>query len=839
MLYLKNNCFLLIFLLISFSDVSAGILKGTIKDENGESLPYATVYIAGTTIGTSSNAEGVYELTIPSGSHKIYCQYMGFQQSSFTVTLQENETVTHHFKLKEQTLRIKEHIVKASEDPALYIIRKVIARRKFHQQQIKTFETDIYLKGVLRTREIPTKVLGVKVEPGMVTGLDSAGKGILYLCEEEATYYTQDNQSKTVIHAVRESGNPNGLGVSSFPEVVRFYENNIHISEGIAPRGMISPVSDGALNYYRYKLEGDFEEAGNTIYKITVTPKRPYEPLFTGTLYIVDEKWNIHSLDVFATQKSNINFLDTLRIEQLYIPLAPDTWVIKQQNISLAVKIMGFDLIGGFVTVYNGQKINQRIADTFFNSKITSIYQADANQKDTSYWRASRPIPLQEDEVRDFIVKDSVRMIEEDPAYLDSLRRRGNRISISDVFLGGMSFRGKESKYFIRSNALLSGLMNYNTVEGIQLAPRVNVHYRVDTFRHIQGDMAVRYGFSNQHWNAIGKIAYLHQDKIWRRRSWKIGVEGGKYVFQFNPYNPIQPLYNTITTLFYRHNYLKIYERAGGKIFFERNYGNGLKWSASASLQQRSYLENTTDFSFAKGSTGGFTPNFPPELAWMPLEAHRAALLELSLSWQPGYTYIQYPGYKVPRPGNLPVFSLKYEKGVPGIMDSKTDFDKWEAGIQGDIKMKIAGVLNYHAYAGGFLNNRYVGIPDLNHIQGNQVIIAAPYLESFQTAPYYLYSNKEPLYGAAHVEWNLNGFITNKIPLLRQLSWYLVAGGNVYYVNENLYHAEAFAGIDNIGYKVFRLFRVDVVQSWNSLNKQATAIRIGLKIGSLNFGGDW
>ena len=62
--------------------------------------------------------------------------------------------------------------------------RKVIGRRKFHLNQVEAFQADIYLKAVLKTRQTPAKVLGQKVNDGEM-GLDTNGKGILYLLEEE------------------------------------------------------------------------------------------------------------------------------------------------------------------------------------------------------------------------------------------------------------------------------------------------------------------------------------------------------------------------------------------------------------------------------------------------------------------------------------------------------------------------------------------------------------------------------------------------------------------------------------------------------------------------------
>ncbi|RYZ49509.1 MAG: carboxypeptidase-like regulatory domain-containing protein [Sphingobacteriales bacterium] len=356
--------FLFLLILIPFAG-QCGSISGKISDQKGETLPFATVFVVGTTVGTSANAAGEYMLQLAPGTYKIACQFIGYKQQVYTAVISDAPLV-HNFSLEEQSLEMKAVEVKASEDPALYIMRKVIAKRSFHANQIKTFQTGIYLKGVFKTRQTPNKVLGQKVEAGEM-GLDSAGKGILYLCEQVATYYTQGNRDQTIIHSVRESGDPNGLGLSRFPPVINMYENNVKVASGFSPRGFISPVSDAALGYYKFKLEGDFTESGNTIYKIRVTPKRKYEPLFTGVIYIVDDQYALHSVDLLTTKTSNLEFLDSLRVEQIYLPLDKETWIIKQQVMHAAVKLFGFDIVGNFVTVYNDQKVNQQIPDSVFD----------------------------------------------------------------------------------------------------------------------------------------------------------------------------------------------------------------------------------------------------------------------------------------------------------------------------------------------------------------------------------------------------------------------------------------------------------------------------------------
>ena len=806
----------------------AGILQGKVTDSKGEALPFATVFVQGTTVGTSANADGFFQLQLDAGTHNVSSQYIGYKQVTASITITGNETQTHNFSLPAEGLAIKGVTIKGNaEDPAYAIIRQAIKRRGFHLKQVRSFQAGIYLKGVMRLRQSPKKLFGQKVDDDNSMGLDSNGKGMLYLCEEVADYYAQEpNKQRTIIHSVRESGNPGGLGLSQIPPVITFYENNIYIGPQITPRGIVSPIADGALNYYKYHLDGYFEQDGRTIDKIRVTPKRAYEPLFNGYIYIAEEDWAIQSLSLSTNKKQGLELADTLRLDQTFLPLKPDTWVVQSQLFYPAIKLFGFDVTGSFVTAYNNQKVNEPVPDSVFNQHVISSYDKTANKKDTAYWTTTRSIPLEQDESRDYVRKDSILKLNTNPAHRDSLRRSHNRITVGNIAFSGVSLEAKGDVH-ITSNSLLT-MTNYNTVEGLNMAPRINIRKTLDTGKTLLFRSAFRYGFSNHHFNGIGSIIYTQTDPTWHGRSWSVSADGGKYVFQYNPINPVQPLLNTITTLFANDNYLKLYERWDGTVRAHRNWGNGLKAGLSLSYQHRLPLENTTTYSWAKSDAGPLTSNIPAELTGYHFEEHDAVVAKASISYRPGTTYTEYPDYKVAHEGRWPLFTLNYDKGIPSILNSKTNFDKWRFAMDGRFRLHLLGSVNYNIAAGGFLNRNYVGLPDLMHIDGNQFPLASPYLQSFQMAPYYRYSNADKIYAEAHIEYNLEGLLTNKLPLFRQARWYFILGNNTYFAGNNKYYTEAFLSIDNLGYKIFRFLRVDLVESWDTQGHRNSGIRLGI-----------
>lgn len=58
------------------------VIKGTVVDEKGEPLPGASIKVDGTTTGTSTDLDGKFRLTLPSGKNKLTVSFVGYQPMS-------------------------------------------------------------------------------------------------------------------------------------------------------------------------------------------------------------------------------------------------------------------------------------------------------------------------------------------------------------------------------------------------------------------------------------------------------------------------------------------------------------------------------------------------------------------------------------------------------------------------------------------------------------------------------------------------------------------------------------------------------------------------------------
>jgi len=831
---MRTFILLFLFSLLHFT-AHAVKISGTITDDKGNILPFASVFIKGSSTGTTSNNRGKYFLDLPAGSYIIVCQYVGYARQEKGVTL-TSESITLDFSLSIQQTNLKEVIVKAgAEDPAYEIIRHAIKKRKSYENPLDSFTCEAYIKTLIRSRSLPSKILGKTFsdEDRKDLGVDSEGRGIIYLSESLTRIaFKKPDKIKLEVISGRESGS-NGYGFN-FPTFINFYSNNVNIFiTQLSPRGYVSPIADGALNYYKYKFLGSFVEDGKEINQIRVIPKRRFEPLFFGTINITDGDWRIHSLDLTLTRDYQLEIVDTLSIKQIQVPITPKIWRTQNQVVNFSFKKFGIDVTGNFLNVYSNYELEPRFRKKYFNNVVVK-YDTGVNKKSFAYWDSLRPVPLEPEELEDFRIKDSTFKSRNDSANLrktaDSLRKKQGRITVMNIFFNGIKRSDYDPDHPLSLSVKpLIPQIEYNTVEGTVIQGEASFlkEYK-KTGNSIEFTPHVRYGFSNTHLNAWATLVL--SKKIFQidmngethsRSSWVFS--GGKRVSQFNPDNPIGPVMNEFYTLFFRDNYMKIYENYFGSVLYRKRFDNGFRITGSLLYEDRLPLNNTTDYSFFGSKNKQFTPNYPYELINENFSPNQALIAGIDLQFKPGQRYIEFPDNRFAIGSKYPTLALSFRAGIPNLFGSDVNYEKWQFSLWDNVNFKLKGEFKYRFGIGGFFNTKSLYVMDYQHFNGNQTFYASPYLNSFQLAPYYQNSTTASLYGVGHIEHHFNGMLTNKVPLLRNLQWNLVIGSNAFYVNQDNNYVEIFAGLENI----FKLFRVDVVGSYLNGKPGQVGVRLG------------
>ena len=823
-----KNYTLLAFLFFSISNFAQ--IKGTITDEKGNPLPFVSVFEENTYSGTTSNEQGKYQLNIKEvGKNKIVFQYLGFKTQKISVS-GDSKTIVLDVKMAEESFALNEVVIDPKKNPADAIIRNAIAEKKDNSDKTGRYTADFYSKGMFKVKDLPKKILGKKVDLGqdMASNLDSTGTGILYLSEtiSKITFEKPDKLKEKII-ASKISGNNKGYSYNTASlSTYDFYDNTLDFDVKL-----ISPIADNAFSYYKYKLEGTFYDDNNQqVYKIKVIPKRDKEPVFEGYIYIVDDSFAIYALDLdIKGYRMKNEFTEVMTLKQSFSYNTKNKiWTKNAQTLDFNAGIFGVKFSGKFNYVYSNYEFPASFEKKTFGNEIVA-FEANANKKDDAFWNQIRPIPLTIEESTDYTKKDSLQTIRKSQKYMDSVDTKNNKFKVTDILMG-YDYKNTFKKYSFDYKGLLNiASLSFNTVQGFNLDSGFSFKkWNEDEGKSTSISTTFNYGFSDERFRITGDFTHKFNNINFAT----INVSGGTKVAQFNSFEPISKLVNSVSSLFFKDNYMKLYNLEYAQIGYSQNILNGVNLFGKVGYEQRKPLFNTTDYSFFKkddiySSNNPLAPNDFTTPAFDPHHLFKAAI---STRINFGNKYISRPDgrYNI-KNDKYPTVFLAFEKAF-AASEKKYEFERIGASVVYDLSLDNKGTLGMNLRAGKFFNAENISFIDYRHFNGNQTHIGTSerYLNVFNLMPYYANSTNDS-YLEMHLEHNDKGFIMNKIPLLNLLKSTMNLGFHSLAIPDRKPYTEFTAGLDNLGFGKFKLFRVDYVHSYQG-GIQQNGVVFGLKI---------
>lgn len=852
--------------------LSAQGIKGKVTSTEGESLPYASVYVRNLGDGVPTNQDGKYEYKLEPGVYDVLIQFLGYKSQLKTVEI-GNEWVEMDFTLEPQVYTLGEVEVRAgAEDPALTIMRKAISKAKFHRLQLQKYSMTVYLKGTGQLTNAPFFLKKTLEKEGL--NLNEA-----YTSESVSRItFTQPNKVEEKVISIRTNGDNQATSPAPYIQT-SFYQEKIN--------EIISPLSRSAFTYYKFTYEGSFFDQDVMINKIRVTPRSRGERVFEGYIYIIEDLWAIHSLNL----KTSLLGFD-IQATQQYAPVAENVWMPLTHTYRFGGKFFGFE--GEFkyiastreyeVTLnpdlaYVPEIIDEKVQEvpeevSSFDKNESALEQLAKEQPTTrkeyrklineyekeaqkereepeviresyysidslakkralSYWDSIRPVPLTEKEVEGYQRDDSLAVVEAAKmSEVDSVAQKAKRKYKPLDFMNGASYSfGKGVSIGFKQNWTK---ISFNTVEGFKVG--MGFFYRkyeeeklADSVNRIRKSFNIepelRYGFSSDRF--YGKV-----DFRWSTTKpisgFTYGLEGGRYIYQFNGGEPINEQVNAFYSLLFRQNYMKLYEQDFARVYWSHRVNYGFTYKVNLGYLNRRQLFNNSNYSWYNKEGREYSLNLPEnvETSDLAFSDHEIVKFNATIAWRPGIKYGIRNGRKYPITDKSPLINFNYSKAIGGILSSENpaDFDHLEIGIEHYFEFGVSGKLDFNISAGAFLNNNQVYFQDYQHFGGNRTIFSnfGP-ASNYRFMDYYKYStNTSYLSGIFHYQFRK--FLFTQLPMLR----FSGLRENLFF---NYLKTENSPNYWEVGYSLdnlFRIFRVEFGAGFEDRNFLRGGMRMGV-----------
>lgn len=841
---------LFLFVLVSIQPLNGQAIKGKITDNSGQPIPFATVYIKELTKGSTANPDGNFDLKIPEGQYSIIISALGYKPETRHIEV-NNKPTELNIILTKHTYTINEiRIYSGSEDPAYGIMRKAIGLAPYYLNQIKHYSAEVYLKGSIIVLKIP-KLLQKAIKVEANENEVEVGRNYVEESLNEIIFDAPDKYNQRVISFNTSFPGDNEVDAMGFVKS-SFYQPTVDMA--------ISPLAPNAFSHYRFKYEGVSFEGNYAINKIKVTPRRKSQQLFTGYLYIVDDYWNIHSIDLTVEL-----FVGPIRIRQLYTLVKDNAWLPVSYNMDVKVSIIGIKANVSYLSSvkYSDIEINRDITpplalhetikkpepvddkpehaqDKKITEQIENILskeemsnrdmiklvrlmdketkkekpedksleikettnftiEKDAKRNDSTYWNKIRPIPLTENELIGYRIRDSVLLAKSDTTLdADTLKKQKSRIiKFAGNVISGKTFRLKDSSLVFRYDGLIGlNKLSFNTVDGWTYKQEFSIKKVFSSGREFGIYPEIGYAFNRKAvmWNIHNSFSYAPLKRA------GFFFDLGQRSSDFNPEYGINRSLNSISSLFFKYNYLRLYEESYFKIGNNIDLINGLQLSVSAKYAERMHLENSTDYSFFFIDNRDYEDNKPENihLTNYPLDDQESFVFSLGLSYTPDYYYRIKNGIKNMVSSDYPTFRIEYQKGIPGAFNSRADFDFFEGQIFQSKDLGIFSNLDWSIGAGVFITRRNIHFADFKHFNTQEIPLLLDRPENaFMLLEYYQYSTPE-WFAEAHIKYNTPFLLIKLLPFFSEKLWQETLYGNYLYQPEFKNYVELGYGLTDV-----------------------------------------
>ncbi|MBP6323797.1 MAG: carboxypeptidase-like regulatory domain-containing protein [Chitinophagales bacterium] len=736
---------LILFLFGYFSVQSQTFIEGQVFDAaTKEPVGYANIYIKGTTIGTTTDDTGYYQLKLQTIYDSVSAAYLGYSEATQPIKKQERQRINFMLEAS-QSMLAEAVIIGSKESLEDYLIRKILENKdKNDKKHLQNYSYESYNKIELDVKNMSEKFMNRKIlKPFkfVFDNIDSTSEDepfLPMLLSESISdfYYTSKlNKKREIIRASKISG----VNDASFNEFLSATYQDIDVYDNaytIIDKQFISPIANSCKTFYRYKVIDTLVLDNVVHYKLMFEPKTKGDNTFFGSFIVSENNYAIKGIQLRMAPHVNINFVKKIEINQDFDFVDQQFWMMT--NDYLLVEFSPLEKMPAIITrknaVYRNFKINTSFNDSVISKMKEELYIDEREvKKDQAYWDSSRFIQLSKNEAAVYHIIDTLKTV---PAYK-------TYVDIINLVLTGYYKTGP-----VELGPIVS-LISYNKLEGWRFGAGIRTNYKMCEWAQVGGHFA--YGLRDKRFKGDVNARFL-VDKQPRQI---ISASYTHDVSELSRTNDLLASDNILSIIINRRKpdvRLLYYDDA--KLSYNIEYKQGL--SMGVTLQNRKIEQGLVPFSY-------LYPN--KEFGIDSFNTLRQTELVFNARFAIGEKYIDKNSlfrssintYKVP------VVQFEYVYGFKRFLGSQFNYHKFTLSYAQIVPVRTIGRFEMKIQAGKILGQVPFLLTEVH--DGNQTF-------AFSNTAFNVMNDYE-FYSDQYLQWNFShhfdGFFLNRIPGIRKL----------------------------------------------------------------------
>lgn len=693
------------------------IVVGTVLDERtGQPIPNANVFYKGTDIGCATNGEGLFMVrTELDKKRTLIISAIGYKTQKYQI--EPDQYAGIQVLMQEQNTLLQDIVVSPKDNPALGLMQRVREHRTENDISLNptahydwTERKQLYISQI--DQRHLRRALWKSLQSGMIMAEDSTYLLPLYQSigtfSATAGQFTQSipPQTQSLIFTPTDYS----MLLGGIDRYLNFYRNTLTIFD----KTFVSPLASYGNNHYQYYLYDSLQVASGKHYIVHIRSKNPFEPSFNGEMTIDSASLSIRHIRLSVPREVTVNYLSSLQIEQTY---TADN-IVAQEDLS-----MFFD----FAIKADTSRFFPTVLLTRHSSSVNSRVEANLQPiaADTTAMDTLSHLPV-------------IRVA----SFIAHIINTGNIPTGTWLEIGN-----------------IEEILHYTRYEGWHVGLPLTTNERL--LKRVEFSAYIGYGFGDKALKGKGQIRALLPAE---RRNLL-----GAYYWDHYTYTDVSDLdrLQRGNTIFY------------GEQDFTHWLLNGIQrntipTTAARQRELKIWTENDitdnieTYFAVKYGRMGYFDFSKPIQdhyINYHQMPSFRYTTLQARL--RVGFAEQRIDRYmnRFHTRSRYPVLFFNLEGGGFRMDDMEDDdiYARVEMMVQQNVGLGMCGHLDY-TLQGGFVFGK-VPYPLLKHFTANQTYTFDQYRFTLMN-PYQYAANR---YLLAHLCWNMEGLLFNRIPGIRYL----------------------------------------------------------------------
>ena len=733
------------------------IINGRVVDEaTGEGIGFASVQYKGMNLVAITDPQGRFVIRLLKGK-RLTISVLGYKTRTIDVS-DDSEKLFISLRqdakaLKEVTVKKKRTRYSRKNNPAVELMKRVIANKKQTDLALRDYyQYHKYQKLTLALNDVnPALLANPKLSkfPWLLNQVETnelTGKLILPLSVDETVtqrvYRRTPHDEKNIVKGQRSSGINDFFQTGEILNTVTkdvFTDINIYDDQvRILQHPFTSPISDGAISFYRFYIEDTLTVGRDSCIHLHFLPNNQQDFGFRGDLYVLkDSSCQVKRCELILPNQTDVNFVENMKLVQEFTQLPTGEWVLSVDD--MIVEMVLFDFMQKGVAIKTTRLSDyafDEIPKQLFRGKAKTAVDPNAEMQDDAFWQEYRKVELTKSEgsMGDF---------------LNGMQAEGGFkyvMAALKILVENYIETSKKSKVDIGP---VTSFLSNNFIDGLRT--RFGAQTTANLSRHLFWK-----GYIARGWKS--KNTYYSGEMTWSLNKKKyMPDEFPKRNISFlSTYDVMSPSDKFLSTdkdnVFTSWKWAKVdkmmfYRRQ--KLTFEREEEWGLRSLFSIKTEQNEAAGNMQ-----------FVPLSSTESV-----KFRTTELRAEIEYSPGALYVnsKMRRHKVNR--EAPIITVSHTTGVEGLLGGDYTYNYTEASIFKRFWFGSWGRIDLYTRAGVQWNQ--VPFPLLCMPASNLSYFSHKHMFNLINSMEFMNDR----FVSVDFNWDMQGKIFNRIPLIRRLHW--------------------------------------------------------------------